>query len=104
MLSDLSDLFGATIEHAPAAGFNANGEAAHGAPTPYRARVLYRARLVRDRNGKQTVSRGEVWIASPLHVGLQDKIVLPDGTTPNILAAELLTDEAGPSHAHIYFG
>ena len=104
MLSDLSDLFGATIDHAPATGFDAYGDPAHSTPTPYRARVLYRARLVRDRNGQQTVSRGEVWIASPLHVGLQDKITLPDGTTPNILAAELLTDEAGPSHTHLYFG
>lgn len=104
MLSDLSDLFGATIEHAPAVGFDAFGDPAHGDPAPYRARVLYRARLVRDAKGVQTVSRGEVWIAAPLSVGLQDRITLPDGTTPKILAAELLTDEAGPSHAHIYFG
>ena len=59
---------------------------------------------LRDAKGVQTVSRGEVWIAAPLSVGLQDRITLPDGTTPKILAAELLTDEAGPSHAHIYFG
>lgn len=104
MLADLSELFGATIEHAPAAGFNGYGEATHGTPAPYQARVLYRARLVRDAKGVQTVSRGEVWIAAPLHVGLQDRITLPDGSTPQILAAELLTDEAGPSHAHVFFG
>lgn len=104
MLADLSDLFGATIEHAPATGFNAYSDPVYGTPTPYRARVLYRARLVRDRNGQQSISRGEVWIAAPLHVGLQDRITLPDGTTPNLIAAELLSDEAGPSHAHIYFG
>ncbi|MHC2021488.1 hypothetical protein [Methylobacterium sp. CM6247] len=104
MLNDLADLFSATVHHAPAAGFNRQGEPISGPATPYRARVLYRARLVRGANGEGVVSRGEVWIAGTPMIGLQDALTLPDGTTPPILTAELLTDEAGPSHAHVFFG
>lgn len=105
MLSDLAPLFGATIQHAPATGFNAYGEpASFGPATPYAARVVYRARQIRDAKGQRTISRGEVWIAGTPAVGLNDTITLPDGSTPPILSVELLTDENGPSHAHVYFG
>lgn len=104
MLNDLADLFAATIEHAPATGFNGYGEPSFGTGKLYPARVVYRGRMVRAANGDQTISRGEVWIAGTPFVGLNDRITLPDGTAPLILSFEMLTDEAGPSHVHVYFG
>ncbi|MFG5121797.1 hypothetical protein [Methylorubrum sp. POS3] len=104
MLSDLQDLFSSTVQHAAAVGYTRQGSATYGTPKPYRARVLYRARLVRDARGNSVVARGEAWIAGTPSVGLDDALTLPDGSNPPILTVELLMDEAGPSHVHVFFG
>ncbi|WP_207456064.1 hypothetical protein [Azospirillum sp. SYSU D00513] len=104
MIDDLADLMPDVVEHAPANGHDVYGAPSYGPASTYRARVAYRSRLVRDRNGDTVAARGSAWLAGAPVVGLDDRVTLPDGTSPPLLAVDRLTDERGATVVKIHFG
>lgn len=105
MIDDFLDLLPGTIRHAKPLAFDAFGRVkAWSAETSYAARVTYRHRLVRDKTGNQVVARGEAWIAGAPTIGLSDRLTLPDGSTPSLIAVEIVGDEIGPHHTKAFFG
>ena len=92
-----------TITHEESSSRNEYGKPNHGSAASYSARVVYKNDLVRADDGAEKVSKGYVWIQGTPSVTPQDRITLPDGTTPTILSVEEFPDEDGSHHVKVYF-
>lgn len=104
MIEDLLAFMPETILHAPAGEYDQYGQPIPGPATAYRARVVYRSRLVRNVNGDTVAARGSCWLANGPVVSVTDTITLPDGSTPPILAVDGLSDETGVRFVKVFFG
>lgn len=63
-------------------------------------RVTEKQHLVRSFEGEQEVASTIAWVRSTSTFSPSDKITLPDGTTPHLLAIDEYRDEAGAIHHH----
>jgi len=83
---------------------NSYGEVTYGAASaPIRARVVRKARMVRTDSGDEAVSSAHAWLAGAPGVTTADKVTLPDGTAPPIIAVERYPDEDGDHHELLLF-
>jgi hypothetical protein len=105
-IADWLDMMPHTISYAAVVTRDNYGKpATYSAATNYRARVNYRAiRTANQFSGQDEIAAGEVWIAATFTPEQDDKITLPDGTTPPIVDWSLISDENGPHHLKILFG
>ena len=101
-VSDFLDMMPQTVQWAPFVSRSQYGEPTYGDRVPYRARVVYRDRLVRRADGQLVVSPVSVWLGTYLDVKVEDKIILPDGTAPEILSVDRIPDENDMHHVKIY--
>lgn len=110
--ADFLDVLVQTVTHAAFSSRDQYGAPSYGTPTSYRARVIYKNKLVRRGDGEEVTSRGHVWFGPPTgdsagtppSVTPEDHIVLPDGTGPDILSVESYVDETGTtSHVKAFF-
>jgi hypothetical protein len=79
------------------------GERSFGAPTPVLCRLQEKTERVTIPSGEEVLARGRAYLAEITGVTVEDKITLPDGTTPEILAVPKVNDESGPHHEVIIF-
>ncbi len=80
------------------------GTATYSATTQsYRCRVTEKQTLVTTFAGDEQVARTIVWVNSTTTFGPWDKITLPDGTVPPLLAVADMRDEAGTHHQKAFF-
>lgn len=100
--SDFADLMHDTVLVALRTGINEYGEATYGADASVTARVAARIRMVRDHKGNERVSTGTVWLAEATGIEPVDRITLPDGTQPEILAVGRVADETGAVYETVY--
>ena len=70
----------------------------------YRCRVVEKQTLVHTFEGDEQVARTVAWVRSTSTFGPWDKITLPVGTTPRLLAVEDYPDEDGAHHQKLMFG
>ncbi len=63
-------------------------------------RVTEKQHLVRSFEGEQEVASTIAWARSTSTFSPSDRITLPDGTTPRLLAVEEYRDDAGTIHHH----
>ena len=101
-VSDFLDMMPQTVQWAPFVSRSQYGEPTYGDRVPYRARVVYRDRLVRRADGQLVISPVSVWLGTYLDVKVEDKIILPDGTAPEILSVDRIPDENDMHHVKIY--
>ena len=101
-VSDFLDMMPQTVQWAPFVSRSQYGEPTYGDRVPYRARVVYRDRLVRRADGQLVISPVSVWLGAYLDVKVEDKIILPDGTAPEILSVDRIPDENDMHHVKIY--
>jgi hypothetical protein len=71
----------------------------------YRARVTYSHKRVTSRaTGQDVISSTQAWLAGVIPtLNVDDRITLPDGSTPLIVSWDLPTDEVGNHHMKIFF-
>lgn len=88
-----------------------SGHTAYGAPsfaataTTYRARIVDRPGFTRGNTGEDVAYRSIAWIASTGSLHVDDRYLLPDGTSPPVVALERYPDERGAyHHAKLFFG
>lgn len=103
-ISDWSDLFPQTVTIASLSSRAAYGKQTFGSATSYSARVVDKAQKIRDPDGQEVLARTVVWVQGTPTVTPQDRITLPDGTTPPILNAEKYPDESGDHHVKVFCG
>ena len=73
------------------------------AAASYRCRVVEKQTLVTTFEGVEQVARTVVWVRSSSTFGPWDKITLPDGTSPGLLAVQDFRDEVGAHHQKLLF-
>lgn len=70
----------------------------------YRCRVVEKQTIVSSFQGEEQVARTVVWVKSTSTFGPWDKVTLPDGTSPPLLAVEDYRDEVGHHHQKLLMG
>jgi len=80
------------------------GTATYSATTlSYRCRVVEKQQLITTFEGVEQVARTVCWVKSTSTFGPWDKITLPDGTSPHLVAVDDFRDEAGHHSQKLYF-
>jgi hypothetical protein len=102
-ISDFLDCMAATVIREPFSSLDKYGERSFGAGVPIPARVQYREERVTIASGEEQVARGRVYLGELTGIQPEDKITLPDGETPEILAVRRVDDEDGPHHEVVLF-
>ncbi len=72
----------------------------------YRARIVHKPGYVRAADGEEVSYAHVMWVASTgsVSITVSDRITLPDGTTPPVIAVERYPDESGPHHVKVMLG
>lgn len=107
----LDDLFATTITIEQVSSLNDFNVRTYAAAVTYPARVVNKLSRVVDFEGRETAAMAVVWIAPettndtlPTDVTPDDRLTLPDGTTPPILGVNTFDDEDGAHHMKIFLG
>lgn len=104
-IADFLDLMPLTVTVAPFVSRDSYGVATYGTARPYRARVNYKQHYIRKSEGEMVPARGMVWLATSDAISVNDRVTLPDGTTPLILESNGETDETGDTlYVRLDFG
>lgn len=71
----------------------------------FRCRWTRQVQEVRDNHGDILVASDVIWMNSTSYIPTaEDKFVLPDGRTPEILTVAAIHDENGLNHVKVSFG
>lgn len=95
-------LMNSTVTVSTRSGHNNYGEPTYGSGTDYRARILGKDGFIRTASGETVEFTTVVWVASTKSFTVDDRIALPDGSTPQVVAVERPFDEDGAQH-HVKF-
>lgn len=103
--SPLAELMVDTVTIAAVSTKDAYGKRAWSSPTTFTGcRVQQGDHKILDSLGQEKVANGRVYLANAPTVTLNDKLTLPDGSSPPILAISRLRDERGAHHTILHFG
>lgn len=83
-------------------GLDAYSKPTHAAAVEYDCLIEYKPRMVRTAGGQEKVSSAAVYLTSAPGTTTDDKITLPDGTTPQILSVGKWADTRGDYFECIY--
>ena len=100
-----------TVEHFSASSTDGYNVRVYNTASTFKARIEFKERLVKDRNGRQAVST--TCMFTPMYdingtsaaIGLSDRVTLPaqfDPNQPPILSVEPHYDHEGPHHFEVY--
>jgi len=97
MTTPWSDLMLDTIQwEVAAAERDAHGQvASYAAPVSVRCRVVNKTRMARNAQGQEVVSTTTVYIDGAPGIAPADRVTLPDGSTPPIIAVQSFPDDTG---------
>lgn len=98
------DLMPSTVTISTRTTHNNYGEPSYGSGTSYRARIVNKPEFVRGADGEVIEVRTVVWMRSTGTIDASDRITLPDGTTPPILAVARFPDDDGTHHHRLSLG
>lgn len=98
------DMMPATVTVYRRTGQDTYGAATYGAALgPFQARVNNVQRNVIGPDGQMVVARGRAWVDTVVVFGVNDKVVLDDGSTPVLLNVNQVPDENGPAYTSFDF-
>lgn len=92
---DPSALMNQAVSLAPRSSIGTGGSISYGSPATYRARIEYKQRMVRTKDGVDKVSTARIFIISSAAPLRTDLLTLPDGTSPEIIDVEPNFGEQG---------
>ena len=100
---ELRDWFIDTITIEPRIGTTQTGQPRYGPPVMYQARVEDKVQLVRDFRGVERATTHRIYVGEEGFVITgDDRLTIPDGTKPLIIAITKLDDDTGPYLTTIY--
>ena len=104
-VGQFSSMMKQTVTIEAAMGPDNYGQQTLAAGVVYQARVINKLVLVKDNTGREVMSKHQVWLAENPTVTVNDRITLPDLTTPPILSVETYPDDKDdPHHTKIFLG
>ena len=80
-----------------------DGTPQYGTPTPFDAMWLAEQQRVRNANGEEVTTSGLLWVPSQYPITEQDRITLPDGNTPIVVAVSAHASGASFTHFQVFF-
>jgi hypothetical protein len=105
MEPELLSLLTQTVQHAALSGRDAYGQPLYAAASGYAARIVGTHRRLRDAAGSEKVARHVAYVAMSGTIGPEDRVALPDGSTPPVLQVDQFPDETGAvHHTRVWFG
>jgi hypothetical protein len=99
---DFAEMFPHSVTIEPLAGRNVYNERTYGPAVTWKANIQGRMRLVQTANGDERVSSNTIYIFGSPHVGVEDRITLPNGNQPQILSVATNADDKGDHHTVVY--
>jgi head-tail adaptor len=96
-----------TVTVSTRSGHSNYGEATYSTSSAtYRARIVEKPGFIREAAGETIQFSHTLWIRSTGSVSITatDRITLPDGTKPPIVAVERIPDEDGEHHVKVMLG
>lgn len=85
-------------------GTDLYGRHAYAADVPYRCRLVYEQRILRDKDGQEVVEQGRALIYGVATASVLDRVTLPDGSKPLVTSVDTVADPDGDHHSVIGFG
>ena len=80
---------GQTLTVYPSTAFDQYGNASHSTTaSTYNALIVHQVKAIQDIKGVEKVSNTQIYLSGNTTIGIQDKIVLPDGSAPIIIAVQ----------------
>jgi hypothetical protein len=77
-------------------GFDAYGNVTWStAASTYAAFIIQTVKAIRDKNGVDRISNSQAYLDGSIEIHIEDKITLPEGDTPLILAVQRFPDFNG---------
>ena len=70
----------------------------------HQCRLIWDSRMVRTTDGREILEAGRAIVYGMATVDVNDRITLPDGTSPLVTSVSKLKDEFGDHHVAIGFG
>lgn len=95
-------LMSSTVTISTRTSHNDYGEPSYGSGTGYRARIHIKDGFVRTAEGETIEYQTVVWVDSTKAFTVDDRIALPSGATPQVVAVQRPFDEDGAQH-HVKF-
>jgi hypothetical protein len=90
-----------TIE--PVASLDGYGQQGFGTGVVVDCLIVQKNNVVRDAQGVEVVSSTQLWLDGTVSVTAQDRLTLPDGSHPVILAVQSMPDIDGTIHHKVVF-
>ena len=103
-ISDFLDMLTETVEYSAMIGRTDYGEVLYGTPVMYPARVVRKATKAKAADGSEILTQGFVRMGVFVDAKPDDRITLPDNSTPPVVLVEKWVDEAGDRYVKIHFG
>ena len=100
-------MMNSTVTVSTRASHNSYGEATYSTSSAtYRARIVEKPGFIREAAGETIQFSHTLWIRSTGSVSITatDRITLPDGTKPPIVAVERYPDDEGEHHVKVMLG
>lgn len=102
--SDFLEMMPHTVVVYARASHNSYGEPTYSTSgSTYRARVANKPGMLRNLRGEFTEFFQVAWVASTGTINVNDKVTLPDGTSPELANVERNPDEDGVYINKLYF-
>lgn len=102
--SGLLELLESTVTIASPTSRGLDGKQAFGTAASYQAHISNRRDMVRNASGEEVMSNGSADLDSAYpDLRESDKITLPDGTTPTIVAISTSYDSVGAYQTTVYW-
>ena len=105
-MAELKELMAGEIVVESAGAPDGYGDRTYGDPQTIQCRIVGGNKPARDRNGLETISTVQVWLAGIFGVTIDDRYTLPAGHAPQqpeAIDVKVVTDEDGPLYEKIMF-
>ena len=96
-----------TLKISTRSGHDNYGKATFAATTTnFRARIVEKPGYLRLADSEEIAYRHIAWVRSTgaTSITASDRVTLPDGSTPPVVAVEVFPDDDGRHHRKVYFG
>ena len=94
----LQEFLTQTVTHAAATGHDGYGDPTYAPAVPRLAYIEYTVRRMLNAYGEEIISRAQVFLETTPPVAIQDRLILPDGTSQKLQLVSSVHDSDGLLH------
>lgn len=100
---DFTDMMTQTITVQSFISRTDEGVPSYASPQTYKCRINYKTKNMIGADGQMVTVRGQAWLDTVDPISVNDRVIFPDGTEPQLLEVNQESDEVGPAYTSFYF-